>query len=110
MTFVLAALVWAFSVIVKLQTSRRFVPSSWYDNISTQNLHGSVEAEGYYRRIRRVRSRHSLKEKVWLPGKTESFNILVAKNFVSHHESAASGKLQYYYPEHVARERCNHAK
>ena len=64
-----------------------------------QNLDGCELGEGgYYRRIRRVRSRQSLKERVWLPGKRESFNIHVKKNFVSHHQPASDkGKLQYYY-------------
>ena len=62
------------------------------------------DGESYYRRIRRVRSRQSLREKVWLPGKRESFNILVNKSFVSHAQPVEKGRLQYYYPEHVARE------
>ena len=62
------------------------------------------DGDGYYRRIRRVRSRQSLREKVWLPGKRESFNILVNKSFVTHAKPAEKGRLQYYYPEHVARE------
>ena len=67
-----------------------------------QNLEGCELGEGGYRRIRRVRSRQSLRERVWLPGKRESFNIHVKKNFVSHHQPAsARGKLQYYYLEHV---------
>ena len=63
------------------------------------------DGEGYYRRIRRVRSRQSLREKVWLPGKMESHNILVSKSFVTHSEKPAEkGRLQYYYPEPVPRE------
>ena len=74
-----------------------------------QNLDGCELGDGgYYRRIRRVRSRQSLRERVWLPGKRESFNIHVKKNFVSHHQpSSDKGMLQYYYLEHVARERCH---
>ena len=45
-----------------------------------------------------------------MPGKKESFNILVNKNYVSHSAETSGGKLQYYYPEHVAREKCSHNK
>ena len=65
---------------------------------------GELGDGGHYRRIRRVRSRQSLRERVWLPGKSESFNIHVKKNFVSHDQPVEKGKLQYYYLEHVARE------
>ena len=65
---------------------------------------GLVLAHLGIRRIRRVRSRQSLRERVWLPGKSESFNIHVKKNFVSHDQPVEKGKLQYYYLEHVARE------
>ena len=52
-----------------------------------------------------MRSRQSLREKVWLPGKRESFNVLVNKSFVSQAGPAeARGRLQYYYPELVTRE------
>ena len=54
-----------------------------------------------------MRSRQSLREKVWLPGKRESFNILVNKSFVSHAGPVEKGRLQYYYPEHVARDKCH---
>ena len=71
-----------------------------------KNLDGSELGDGQFKRIRRVRSRQSLRERVWLPGKRESFNIHVKKNFVSHPQPASDkGKLQYYYLEHVVRHR-----
>ena len=69
-----------------------------------KNLDGAELGDGQFKRIRRVRSRQSLRERVWLPGKRESFNIHVKKNFVSHDQPVEKGKLQYYYLEHVARE------
>ena len=71
---------------------------------SLENLEGAEL--GDFRRIRRVRSRQSLRERVWLPGRRESFNIHVRKNYVSHHQPVTErGKLQYYYLEHVTRGR-----
>ena len=71
-----------------------------------KNLDGAELGDGQFKRIRRVRSRQSLRERVWLPGRRESFNIHVRRNYVSHQQPVTErGRLQYYYLEHVTRGR-----
>ena len=75
---------------------------------SLENLNENHRGSSY-NRIRRVRSKHSVSmDRVWLPGRKESFNTRVTNRFVRSGQSDGLGKLQYYYYQPAEREKCNH--
>ena len=63
-----------------------------------------------FSRIRRLRSRHSQSlDRVWLPGRRESFNSRVSKRFVKNENVGDSG-IQYYFAGQSVQSLCKHGQ
>ena len=66
-----------------------------------------------YSRIRRLRARHSQSlDRVWLPGRKESFNSRVSKKFVRNENvgGAGAGAGQYYFSGQNIQNQCRHGR
>ena len=82
------------------------------DNLTACNSMETLPTEfgtPMFSRIRRLRSRHSQSlDRVWLPGRRESFNSRVSKRFVKNENVGGPTSRQYYFAGQSVQNQCMH--
>ena len=90
----------------KKQILQRSQSTEQTNNIGLNTREGSA-----YSRIRRVRSKHSRSlERVWLPGRVESFNSRVSNRRLRKEETEGPSNSQYYFLSPSKMSKCHQIK